>query len=123
MTDRVIKNSYKENGKLYLELEYEVKDKVKFYNARWSSEYKMWYITNLSKLNSILKIKHGGTECVTVPRYFMNPDVDISDITKEDMNLIRKGDYSDEKLQKMIDEYNEKKMEEQNKVSFSLFFK
>ena len=73
----VLKLNNFENGKLYLELPYELTSKLKALGAKFDWEYKQWYITNINNLTSILKLyskDYKGEYSVRVTKYiFKDP--------------------------------------------------
>jgi hypothetical protein len=64
--EKLLKNDVEENGKLYLEVDYELKDSAKALGAKWCKDLRKWYIkrdTCQEKVAKLMELK------VTVKKY------------------------------------------------------
>ena len=126
----VLKLNNFENGKLYLELPYELSKQAKSLGAKFDWDYKQWYITNINNLTSILKLyskDYKGEYSVRVTKYiFKDPNAE-NIITMNSANEIEKQDSRNARKKlnenEIIECYNEYKTKNTKTYSFDTFFK
>jgi hypothetical protein len=135
MTTKFTANSFNANEKLYINIDFEIKDRVKKLagkQAIWDNDRKMWYLTkNLTQkvvaeiLNICYKDRYFMTHKVTVNKYFLRvikDDKDYKDFTSDDFNSLNCYYKKDEVIAMFPKELNVTPKPER-KISQSVFGK